>query len=63
VFPGWNMLKVISKALRYGGKSMSTLRNRALEIVNVISKKKLAEIIDFLEYLKLRKKLKQPMSF
>jgi hypothetical protein len=36
---------------------MSTLRNKALEIVNVISEKKLAEIIDFLEYLKIKEEV------
>jgi hypothetical protein len=36
---------------------MSTLRNKVHEIVNNISEKKLAEIIDFLEYIKIKEEL------
>lgn len=36
---------------------MSTLRNKAHEIVDIISEKKLAEIVDFLEYLKIKEEV------
>ena len=36
---------------------MSNLREKAHEIVDTISEKKLAEIIDFLEYLKIKEEI------
>lgn len=40
-----------------GVKIMSNLREKAHEIVDTISEKKLAEIIDFLEYLKIKEEI------
>lgn len=34
-----------------------TLREKAHKIVDIISKKKLAEVIDFLEYLKIKEEV------